>query len=410
MPAPGRISRGLTLISLCVGLSILYQVYAYDFNEGTISGGEIQRFALKAIAAVAFFVSVRSYLSIRVLSLNLFLKIPLFFIAISILAMAPFLTSDYAQSLNLIFYLPLLLIDWNRPGAAELYRRTWKCIAWIVWIQLVLDPLFKARFLVTWKNGAVIGGMGNPNVFGIYLIAAGLASAMLLNSRLRYVSTILFLATVLTGSLVSTLVGFSCACIQAAFLMARAPSRSLLIGATVFVLLSASTVALDFVSDSHPINHAMGKFLQTVDLLTGRGGEYSGSISGRLDYTRTGLEMVNESPLGLLTGHPDGVVMYDGDGMWIGMLVTYGLPATLYFLLTNVVVIWRAMGSSSRDLLFSGCVVAVTMAFLVTNRILDYWPVGLIYLLAFSYLTTRGVRRLKRAHEAVQAASLSAHI
>jgi hypothetical protein len=56
------------------------------------------------------------------------------------------------------------------------------------------------------------------------------------------------------------------------------------------------------------------------------------------------------------------------------------------------VVIYRAIVSRSRDLLFSGGVVAFMLVFFVTNRILDYWPAPLVYLLAFSYLTTRQMR------------------
>ena len=40
----------------------------------------------------------------------------------------------------------------------------------------------------------------------------------------------------------------------------------------------------------------------------------------------------------------------------------------------------------------SGAVVLAMLAFFITNRILDYWPAALLYLLAFSYLTNRGFR------------------
>jgi hypothetical protein len=392
-PTPAWGSRLLLVASLCLGLSILYQVYIYDFSEGVLVGGERPRLALKVVFMLLFMVAVRKHCSLAAFTMNFVLKIPLLFIAASIVAIAPFLISEYLQALNLLFFLPLLFVDWNLPGGRRLYRNIWAILVVIVVVQLLLDPLLKLYFKVGWSNAALIGGMGNPNVFGIFLVAAGLASALLLQQRFKYLSTVLFLTTILTGSLAATIIGFMCVLIQMVSVLIRTPSRTLLLLGLLAVLLPLSTVAISVVADARAITHAFNKFLVLTDLLTGGGGAESESVSIRMDYTQRGLSMIADSPLSVITGHPGGAPMYSGDGMWVALLVTYGLPLTLCFLLVNLTVIYRALRDGSRDLFFSGCMVTVTMAFLVTNRILDYWPSAFVYLLAFSYLTNRSVHR-----------------
>lgn len=399
--APSASSRVLLISSLALGLSILYQVYFYDVEDGQLSGGGGPRLSMKIMATLLFVTSIRRYFSPAALTLNLPLKMPLLFVTVSILAVSPYLDAAYSQALNLLFFLPILAIDWNRPGGAELYRAIWATVTVIVAAQLALDPVCKVYFHAIWSNAATVGGMGNPNVFGVFLIAGGLASALLF-PRLRFLSSILFLATALTGSLVSFSVGFVCLTVQLALLWSRAPLRALIVVGAAGAVVSLSTLFLEFVTDSPSIGHAFAKLMAVHDALGGGNQGDTASISVRLKYLYDGLDMLADSPLAIIVGHPGGTPMYNGDGLWTSFLVTYGLPVTLCFLAVNLVVVCRAASSRSRDLLFSGCVVAVMLVFFVTNRILDYWPAPLVYLLAFSYLTTREVRRSAGAIGAVQ--------
>jgi hypothetical protein len=392
MRAPSASSRLLLACSLALGLSILYQVYFYDFQDGQLSGGERPRLVLKIVATLLFLFSVRRYFSRAALALNFPLKAPLLFVAGSILVVYPYLDASYSQALNLFFFLPILAIDWNKPGGAQLYRTIWAIITAIVVVQLALDPVCKVYFQAIWSNAATIGGMGNPNVFGVFLIAGGLASALLF-TRFRFLSSILFLATALTGSLAAAAVGFGCLAVQLALLWSRAPVRALIVVGAAIAVLSLSTLFLEFITDSPSIGHAFSKLMAVHDALSSGTKGDTESISVRLQYLRDGLDMLADSPAAVILGHPRGTPMYNGDGLWTSLLVTYGLPVTLCFLTVNLLVVYRAVSSGVRDLLFSGCVVAFMLVFFVTNRILDYWPAPLVYLLAFSHLTISQVRR-----------------
>jgi hypothetical protein len=238
--------------------------------------------------------------------------------------------------------------------------------------------------------------MGNPNVFGIFLVCAGIAKAILFPGRWRWLAPVLFASTVLTGSLASALIGVGCLLVQGLSNLLRAPTRSLIfIGAGFVVLVFAANALLAINSTS--TTHAINKLMSVIDFFSGGSAEtQSQSVSLRVDYTRTGLRMMGEAPLAVLFGHPRGIPMYSGDGMWIAMFVTYGLPLTLAFIAANAVAVLRGLRDGTRPMVFSACVVMVVLAFFLTNRILDYWPTALAYLLAFGYLTNRPAARIKK--------------
>jgi len=391
-----RCSKLILSASLILCLSIMYQIYFVGFHDGVIVGGGFVRFFLKTLFLFLFILAVKNYLSWDSLCLNVFYKIPLFYILITITILIPFLSGAYLQTLNILFFFPILFINWNKGVYGDLYKLIWKVIVAVVFVQLLLDPIFKAYTDVGWTNNALIGGMGNPNVFGIFLIVSGLASAIMLPSRYRYLSLVLFPSTMLTGSLVATIIGLSCFIVQIFCLLWRAPFRTLFF---IFTPLSISIFIFSkqFVSDHIPVDHVFNKFIALRQFIVGEYESGSESISARLNYFEYGLELISNSPLSLIFGHPGFMPMYNGDGLWVSFLVTYGLPITLFFLIVNLLLSYRGIVSRSPDFLFSGCVLLVMLVFFITNRILDYWPAALIYMLVFSYLSTKGVKRVKRA-------------
>lgn len=386
-------------ISMTVLLSIMYQVYFFEFNDGEIIGGESQRFYLKTVFSFLLYCSIKNFISWAPISINIFYKIPLLYVSFTIFVLTPFLTGTYIQALNIFFFLPIFFIDWNRFGGADLYGRIWKIILTIVAIQLLLHPVFKSYFNAGWDNGALIGGMGNPNVFGIFLIISGLASLILLSSHFKYLSTLLFFSTVFTGSLVSSIIGVGLILVQVSYSLCSSPMRTMFLMGLIFTPLSIFVLNIEFIANSMSIVHALNKAIALKQMISGDFESGSDSISVRLDYLQGGINMIADSPLSLFVGHPDFMPMYNGDGLWVSYIVTYGFPVAIYFLFVNLLVCYRGIMSRSPDLQFSGLVIIVMLVFFITNRILDYWPAALIYMLAFTYLTNKGVRRIKRVSQ-----------
>ena len=379
----------LLTFSIFIGLSILYQVYFFEFNNGILVGGESQRFFLKVVFTALFTLSVRDYLSWKALFRNLPYKLPILYVVFSICLLAPFLESAYLQALNIVFFLPILFLDWNKDGGEKLFKSIWVIIAAITILQLVLDPILKFYFNVFWDNRALIGGMGNPNVFGFFLIVSGLVCEFLIISKFRHISKFLFFSTVMTGSVASLIIGLFFILISI-----RNNLRKSLIGYLAFfgALLFVFYIFIfdEYIIDEIvPVRHAIDKLISIVDFSLNNISSGPSSLSIRMEYLNDGLVLIEKSPLSLFFGHPDFLPMYNGDGLWTSFLVSYGVPLTLCFLVVNLLLFYRGISLRNQELRFSSAVIFVSMCFFSTNRILDYWPAAFLYILAFTYLTNK---------------------
>ena len=380
------------LLSLAMGLSIMYCIYVFDFNQGNIDGGRISRTLLKLFFLLTFSFSLYRFLDIRSFLLNIPVKLPLVFLLLySFVGSLIFLEGSYRQAINIIFFAPVLFINWNKPGGDELYRYIWRAITLVVLVQFITDPILKAYTGVRWENNALVGGMGNPNVYGLFLLVSATYIYLYSKSYLRIMSLPMALLAILTGSLVCSLVGI----LMAVIIILR--GGYLAIG-TLLVLGFASLVfSIEFLDvnleDLLGMAHAIGKIQGLLSLLDA--GVQIGSVNGRLDYLKEGLNLIKDNPGSLLVGHPDSLQMFNGDGTWISFIVTHGVPFTLLFQLSNLYLIFRSARCPKIEFVFSFFVLNMFQVFFITNRILDYWPAGFLYLLVFSYCSTRGVYKVK---------------
>jgi len=248
-------------------------------------------------------------------------------------------------------------------------------------------PIFKAYTDVRWDNNALVGGMGNPNVYGLFLLVSSAYVYMFANSYLRMLSVPMALLAILTGSLVCALI----AIIMAVMITVR--GGYLAKGALLLPMVASLVFFIEFLDvnleDLLGMAHAIGKMEGLLS--PSDAGVEVGSVDGRLDYFKEGLNLMKDNPGSLLVGHPDGLPMFNGDGTWISLFVTHGVPFTLLFQLSNLYLIFRSTRCPKIELAFSFFVLIIFQLFFITNRILDYWPAGFLYLLVFSYCATRGV-------------------
>jgi hypothetical protein len=388
------------LFCMAVGLSIMYSVYLFEFDQGMIEGGTLERTLLKLFFMLSFSFSIYQFLDIKSILVNFAVKLPLVFLLLfSLVASLTVLEGSYTQAINIVFFAPVLFVNWNKRGGDNLYKYIWKVIALTVIVQLVMDPVLKAYTGVRWENNALIGGMGNPNVYGLFLLVTAVYLYLYSKSFLRMLSVPVALIAILTGSLVCGLV----AVLLAFMIMIRyfmlggyiAKGALLLLCFTLFSFGALFTDA--DLTEFGALEHAVGKIKGLLsNSFVDAGGELA-SVGGRLDYINEGLELMKDDPVSLLVGHPHYLPMFNGDGTWVSFIVTHGIPFTLLFQLSNLYIIVRAFRSTKVEFAFSIYILIMFQVFFVTNRILDYWPAGFLYLLAFSYCATRGVYRTNAA-------------
>ncbi len=383
--------------SILLALSIMYQIYFVDFSDGVIVGGARWRFLFKVVFVMLFILSLREYLSWRAFKLNLFYKLPLFFICSTIIIFSPFLNSAYLQSLNLLFFMPIFFIDWNNANGEYLYAKVWRTVAIIVLFQLILDAFLLSSNPVGWSNGAYVGGMGNPNVFGLFLIVSGLVFLFFYSSKFHCLAALLFLASPLTGSLVVTITGF--VCLTALMIFYFFNGRLVVKVMIGFVFLVGMCFSQHMMVDTTSgISHVFVKLKVLSDLFVDNNiGGSSLSFTARSEYWQNGIDLIVNHPVAVITGHPGFLPMYNGDGLWVSFYVSYGFLAAPYFLVVNLMLLFRGFKSHRSDFIFSSFVLLVMLIFFVANRILDYWPAALLYIMAFSYLSTKNIVRSNKS-------------
>jgi hypothetical protein len=378
--------------ALFISMSIMYQLYIYGFtDDGEINGGELSRAILKLAAFFLLICGFRRIAKIKYAVHNLPLKLPLFYYLVNLLLLALLLEGAHKQALNIFLFLPFLFVDWNSSVGRHAYEQIFKFISFLVLIQVVTDPIAKTISDIRWENGALVGGLGNPSVMGLFLLIAGLYFLFFLKRFSVVTASFCFLLTIFTGAALPTLLGLfffmilslrglanhRVYAVMSCFLVAS--------GATYFV----SSISEDAISDN-AVFHSLFKLFALYSLFSAEAGGESLSVSGRLDYNLAGLKMLWEFPSAIIFGHPNFLPMYNGDGHFIAFLVTFGLPFFVCFIFVNLYVSFKHLNSKDPLKRFSAVIIFIYIAFFATNRILDYWPAALVYLMAFSFLA--GIR------------------
>lgn len=377
----------LLIFGLAIGLSVLFQIYWTNVlvSNGVlyVKDGGLQRFLLKIIALLLIYGGLFKFLTVRAISYNFILKIPLLFYLSTVIVVFPFTyTNAYVQSMNLVLFAPLLCLDLRGEEGREIFMKIAKIIICVVCLQLVIDLMFKA-FGLSLIN-TLLGGMGNANTFGIHLIVAGLGLRFIYKQHL--LSNIVLLFTWGTGSL-------ACVSIASIFIF-----QSILINLWkntlgIIILVVGIVVSVSYMKESiltgdfGPLLHAYMKVEGAIIFLFyGSNFVGAGSFSGRTDYIMQGLQLMSDNPLSLFFGHPDLLPFYSGDGFYVALLVTLGIPALVLFIICNLYTIYRGLSENTPLSNFAAYVLLAFMLIFASNRILDYWPSGLIYMLALSYL------------------------
>jgi hypothetical protein len=369
----------------------MYQLYIYGFtDDGEINGGDAERLGFKIAVFSLLFLSFYRIINVSAALHNFVLKMPLFYYLANLIIIAPFLEGAHRQALNIFFFVPFFFVDWRSFAGINTYKYILKFISLIVLFQACTDPIIKNLTGIWWENKALIGGLGNPSVMGLFLITACLYFQFFLNKFGGLLSLLCFLLLFFTGAAMPIIIGCF---LQFIFLIKfwRKYGLFFVIISSLIIVFSVifSSQIFDQDTDLRSILHFFGKILALFSIFSQDLGGESLSVSGRIDYFSTGISLLSESPLAILWGHPNYLPMYNGDGLYIAFLVTFGFPFLMYFFAVNLYLIIKHINSNDNLETFSAYMIFVYMIFFVTNRILDYWPSAFVYVIAFSFLSGR---------------------
>jgi hypothetical protein len=386
----------LLAIGIFIFFSYLFQIYWIDnikvMNSVIyITSGSLQRNLIKLFGILLVYATVFRAFSFQSFKYNFTLKIPLLYYLLTVVLIVPlFFSSNYIHAgahlmaLNLVIFTPILFINFSDEIGNELFLKIIKIVVWVVCIQLLLDLLIK---LLDYNYvGTILGGMGNANTFGMHLIIAALGLRFIYNKF--WLSNIVLLFTFGTASLSCSLIGLIL--IFDSFLSNIFGKKFFKTFFIILALLATSPLWLESIINillnelSGPLEHVFAKFIGFFSDL-----ENLGSVRGRLKWIYEGMELMYNNPLSIIFGHPNFLPFFTGDGFYMTLLVTLGLPALIFFILSHIYVIKLGMKEKTSLSKFSTYTLIIYMYFFTTNRILDYWPSGFVYMLVFAYLTRK---------------------
>lgn len=382
-------------ILLAIGIFIFagYQFQIYwglnSVRESVlyIEGGGFQRFLIKIIGISLLYVALIRSFSFSSFTHNLTIKIPLLYYVATVVVLIPvFLsknylyTAEHLMAVNLVLFIPLLLINFYGERGDELFSKLIRITVWVVCIQLLIDLILK--FLNFSLVPTILGGMGNANTFGLHLIIAALGLRFIYRKHL--LSNIVLVFTWGTGSLICTLVGTLLLMQSLIINFFKRPLMTFFIFSSVlitFTLYGDFFYSL-FLEEFGPVKHAYTKI---SEVLVGK----ADNVIARISFIIDAWELMKESPLSFIFGHPSFLPFWTTDGFFLAIFVNLGVPALLLFIISNIYLFYRGIIEKKPLSMFASYTLLVYLAFFCTNRILDYWPSGFIYVLIFTYLSRK---------------------
>lgn len=389
----------LLAIGIFVFASYQFQIYWAENSVRDsvlyIEGGSIQRFFIKIFGIFFLYIAIIRQFSIGALMQNFPIKIPILYYILTVIVLIPIFVSEgypyrgtHLMAVNIVLFTPLLFINFYGKEGDKLFLKLIKITTWVVCIQLLADLIIK-YFNLHLVN-TILGGMGNANTFGLHLILASLGLKYVYRKYLF--SNIILLLVWGTGSLICVLISIL---LLIQNLLTSINNHKINFG--IFILFFIGIILYVLYPDIFnftyfslfmefgPINHA---FMKTSNLFIGNISDV-GSITGRISMINQAFSLLENNPFAIIFGHPNMMPFWTADSFILTILVTLGLPILIWFLICNFVIIIRGFREKTQISRFASYTILVYLAFFCTNRILDYWPSGFMYLIAFSYLSRK---------------------
>ena len=368
-------------------MSVYYLNYGGNFEEGSTEGVGVQTLLIRVTAVACILtallpVRLWSWSSMTIQGLYLYGAFSY------MLAASWYGRLNDSLFLNTIIQLPVLLALVGTRFNID-YARWLKFIFRILGIQVLIDILIWQAGQSLWQSAAFIGGLGNPSSFGL-LCALGTTFYIFHPSvgRERWV-----MAVLLTIGAFQTKSMFAVLVITLVLMVWVLTSwrRTFLVSIIGFLLVIASILVPSEQSDDGKmgfIEHklmAVGALLSLVEYDVNS----SASVSQRIEMHERTFGELAVDPLSLFAGHLKGLPYWPMDSQLLTYLGSFGAPFLILFLSLHaywMVCAWRRRQMDNGFALLSLFIFGLIF---LTNRILDYFPMAIIYFMIISMVSGR---------------------
>lgn len=280
----------------------------------------------------------------------------------------PFYESRDIMFLNTFIALPLLM--GYGPSTAVDFKKFDRLLLWMLLFWTFVDSLMLITGNSFWDNKAYVGGIGNPSSYGFLLIYIfEVAIFEIKNRHFRFFIGLLIFTLMLFSQALMPLLIF----ILVQFI--KLPKKIIFLTLMIlFFIGNQLNLFLEFLPDEHWKYKLVSliDFLQNFDISNS-----SLSISTRIEFFE-GIKLLNSDVLTFLFGNVNDTFYNSGDSQYVTYLTSFGIPLFLLFIFALGRLYIKAKSTSLKYFIISFLLI------LITNRILDYWPIAIIIFISIN--------------------------
>ncbi len=387
--------RRLLYIGSLFALSVYYLNYYGNFEEGSTEGVEVPTLLMRLTAVACI---VTALLPIRLWSWSSMMVQGLYLYG----ALSYLLTAAWyghltdSLFLNTIIQIPVLLALVGTRFKID-YIGWLRLIFGFLAIQVLIDILIWQAGQLLWQSSAFVGGLGNPSSFGL-LCTLGVTFYIFHPSvgRERWMMVGLLSIGAFQTKAMFAVLGITLILLVWILTSWRRTFFASILGIALAIgsVLVSSGQSDD--GETGFIEHklmAVGALLSFVEYDV----ESSASVSQRIEMHERTFRGLAVDPLGLIIGHLKGLPYWPMDSQLLTYLGSFGAPFLILFLSLHtywMVCAWRKRRNDNGFTLF--CLFIFGLIFM-TNRVLDYFPVAIIYFIIISIILG-GRSQIRRAN------------
>jgi len=363
-------SKFIIVVALLMVLGNYYFLYFVDFNQGVVSNSSPYWHLVKVIATTLLLFSLlRPKLKKAINPIDFLLLLVLFLFFIIFLFKSSLLNlhvNNYMFINTLMLLVPFLIFYTNKNFGRIVFL--FDTALKILVIQILLDVVIYLYGYSLWNNKAFIGGLGNPSSFGM-ACNIFLLYNLILNVKMRKTSRTVVTLILLCGVFMSSaLLPLLISVFIISFWGILTKSYSLLI------LTMLLAVFHRYILSDHLI-------YKIQSLVNGDMVDVSASISTRSDAYNLFIERITESSIELtLFGYSD-FIYYVADSQFLVYVGSFGVIAALLFFIVVAIYIGLSLTARNPVANFSAAGLSILFITFFVNRILDYYPLTLFFVL-----------------------------
>ena len=384
------------LIALCLGsllaLCVYYFNYGITFDEGHIEGASPFTMLLRLLSIALIVWSLRPF-NFRFNSLAL---LTILYVASATSFLLSILISG--ESNDILFFNNLLqlpvLIALSATTQKINYARWLRFIGVVLALQVIIDAMIWLTGASLWLSEAFIGGVGNPSSFGF--LCCLLVAFFLFHPKagpIRWVFVLVLAVGVVMSKSLFAVIALGIVYIAwMLFGWRRIILSVVTIGAGAFgvttLLYNNDFGQIAFIE--HKLN-AVGALIGLMDYDV----DSSASVSLRVAIHEQTFTAIAQDPFRLIYGHLEGKQYWPMDSQFLTYLGSFGVIILAGYIFLHITWLRDAIRSRNRNIngVFNFFALLIFGLIFFTNRILDYFPVAIIYFMLISMVTQTGRRR-----------------